>query len=60
MRQFLHTLEDEDLGVLRPLVPDLLKRFLDLSREAPAEDITESLQVRHERVGSSIVPPLLE
>eukprot|EP00887_Chlorella_sp_A99_P003658 scaffold7.g3658.t1 len=44
VRYFLDAVEAEDLGALRPLVPELLQRFLGMSAEIDNEDLTFSLE----------------
>lgn len=56
VRSFVDAVEAEDLGPLRPLVPDLLQRFLAISHEVDSEDLTSSLETVVERFGSDMGP----
>ena len=56
VRSFVDAVEAEDLGPLRPLVPDLLQRFLAISQEVDSEDLTSSLETVVDRFGSDMGP----
>ena len=56
MRSFVDAVDAEDLGPLRPLVPDLLQRFLAISHEVDSEDVTSSLETVVEGFGSDMGP----
>lgn len=56
VRSFLDAVEAEDLDALRPLVPELLKQFLQLSQEVDNEDLTFSLETVVERFSSDMAP----
>ncbi len=56
IRSFIETVEDADLAPLRPLVPNLLEKFLAISHEVESEDLTGSLETVVERFGSDMGP----
>lgn len=56
IRAFVDAVEDDDLGPIRPLVPDLLEKFLAISHEVDSEDLTGSLESVVERFGSDMGP----
>jgi hypothetical protein len=56
IRSFVDAIEDEDLGPIRPLVPNLLEKFLAISHEVDSEDLTGSLENVVERFGSDMGP----
>jgi hypothetical protein len=56
IRQFVDAVEEDDLGPLKPLVPNLLEKFLAISHEVDSEDLTGSLETVVERFGSDMGP----
>lgn len=56
VRSFLDAVEEEQLGPLRPLVPQLLTQFLALSAEIDNEDLTFSLETVIERFAADMAP----
>lgn len=56
IRAFVDAVEEDDLGPVRPLVPNLLEKFLAISHEVDSEDLTGSLETVVERFGSDMGP----